>query len=124
PPSISRPAAPGGKFRRWTGTIVQYRRARRRPILPVVLTKGGHMRLLLAGACALLVSGCESMNQKVDASRQDRCQRADWAMVGERDGSTSGNQTMLGDRYSYICGDMYDDAPIPSKIRPCTPQGT
>ncbi|HKU47500.1 MAG TPA: hypothetical protein VJQ58_11495, partial [Burkholderiales bacterium] len=61
-------------------------------------------------ACALLVSGCESMNQKVDASRQDRCQRADWAMVGERDGSTSGNQTLLGDRYSYICGDMYDDA--------------
>ena len=68
------------------------------------------MRLLLAGACALLVSGCESMNQKVDASRQDRCQRADWSLVGERDGSTSGNQTLLGDRYSYICGDMYDDA--------------
>ena len=68
------------------------------------------MRLLLAGACALLVSGCESMNQKVDASRQDRCQRANWAEVGERDGSTSGNVTMLSDRYSYICGDMYDDA--------------
>jgi uncharacterized protein YceK len=68
------------------------------------------MRLLLAAACALLVSGCESMNQKVDASRQDRCQRADWAMVGERDGATSGNQTMLGERYAYICGDMYDDA--------------
>jgi hypothetical protein len=68
------------------------------------------MRLLLVGACALLVSGCDSMGQKVDASRQDRCQRADWAMVGERDGSTSGNQTMLGERYSYICGDMYNEA--------------
>ena len=68
------------------------------------------MRLLLAGACALLISGCESMSQKVDASRQDRCQRANWSEVGERDGSTSGNQTMLSDRYSYICGDMYDDA--------------
>jgi len=30
--------------------------------------------------------------------------------VGERDGATTGNQTMLSDRYSYICGDMYDDA--------------
>ena len=71
------------------------------------------MRVMLAvAACAALVSGCESMNQKVDASRQDRCQRADWAMVGERDGSTSGNQTMLGDRYSYICGERsgYCDA--------------
>ena len=68
------------------------------------------MRMLLAGACALLVMGCESMNQKVDASRQDRCAKADWATVGERDGSTSGNATMLSDRYSYICGDMYDDA--------------
>ena len=68
------------------------------------------MRMLLAGACAILVSGCESMNQKVDASRQDRCQRANWAEVGERDGATSGNQTLLSDRYSYICGDMYNDA--------------
>ena len=68
------------------------------------------MRLLLVGACAMLVSGCESWNQRVDASRQDRCQRADWAMVGERDGSTSGNVTMLSDRYAYICGDMYNDA--------------
>jgi hypothetical protein len=30
--------------------------------------------------------------------------------VGERDGATTGNQTMLSDRYAYICGDMYDDA--------------
>ena len=31
-------------------------------------------------------------------------------MVGERDGATTGNQTMLSDRYAYICGDMYKDA--------------
>jgi len=68
------------------------------------------MRLLLIGACAVLVTGCESWNQRVDASRQDRCQKADWAMVGERDGATTGNVTMLSDRYSYICGDMYNDA--------------
>ena len=68
------------------------------------------MRLFLVGACAILVLGCEAMGQKVDASRQDRCQRADWALVGERDGATSGNVTLMSDRYSYICGDMYDDA--------------
>ena len=68
------------------------------------------MRVLSAVAACVLVAGCESWNQKVDASRQDRCQRADWALVGERDGSTSGNQTLLSDRYSYICGDMYKDA--------------
>lgn len=69
------------------------------------------MRQVLALAALLsLLSGCDSMNQKVADSRQDRCQRADWAMVGERDGSTSGNQTLLSDRYSYICGDMYNDA--------------
>ena len=68
------------------------------------------MRVLIAAACALLVTGCESMGNRVDASRQDRCQRANWAEVGERDGATSGNQTLLSDRYSYICGDMYNDA--------------
>ena len=68
------------------------------------------MRLLLLGALALLVAGCESMNQKIDSSRQDRCAKADWGVVGERDGSTSGNVTMMSDRYSYICGDMYNDA--------------
>ena len=68
------------------------------------------MRLLLAVAACALVTGCESMSNKVDASRQDRCQRANWAEVGERDGATTGNQTLLSDRYSYICGDMYDDA--------------
>ena len=68
------------------------------------------MRLLLVGACATLLSGCQAWNQKVDDSRQDRCQRADWAQVGERDGATSGNVTLMSDRYSYICGDMYNDA--------------
>lgn len=68
------------------------------------------MRLLLVGACAVLVSGCQAWNQKVDASRQDRCERANWAEVGERDGATSGNVTLLSDRYAYICGDMYKDA--------------
>ena len=69
------------------------------------------MRPLLGVAvAAVLLTGCEAMGNKVDASRQDRCQRADWALVGERDGSTTGNVTLLSDRYSYICGDMYDDA--------------
>jgi len=69
------------------------------------------MRPLFTLAFAMpLIAGCAAMNEKVDASRQDRCQRADWALVGERDGATSGNVTMLGDRYAYICGDMYNDA--------------
>lgn len=68
------------------------------------------MRLLLIGACALFIAGCESMNQKVDASRQDRCQRANWSEVGERDGATSGTAAQMSDRYAHICGDMYDDA--------------
>jgi uncharacterized protein YceK len=68
------------------------------------------MRFLFLIAVGVLLSGCEAMSNKVDASRQDRCQRANWAEVGERDGATTGNQTMLSDRYSYICGDMYNDA--------------
>jgi uncharacterized protein YceK len=68
------------------------------------------MRLLLAVTACALVTGCESMSNKIDASRQDRCQRANWAEVGERDGATTGNQTLLSDRYAYICGDMYNDA--------------
>ena len=64
------------------------------------------MRVMLAvAACAALVSGCESMNQKVDASRQDRCQRGDWAQVGERDGMAG--SPLLADRYEYVCGDMF-----------------
>jgi len=68
------------------------------------------MRLVLCLTAVMALAGCEAMGNKVDASRQDRCQRANWSEVGERDGATTGNQTMLSDRYAYICGDMYDDA--------------
>jgi uncharacterized protein YceK len=67
------------------------------------------MRFLLALAGCALVAGCESFNTKLDASRQDRCQRADWAQVGERDG-TEGATTM-GERYAHICGDMFQPGP-------------
>ena len=60
-------------------------------------------------AAVLLLAGCESWNQKVDASRQDRCARADWAQVGERDGMSG--SPLLKDRYEYICGDMFKAAP-------------
>ena len=65
--------------------------------------------VLLIAACAVLVSGCESMNQKIDASRQDRCQRANWVEVGERDG-VEGAQGMA-ERYARICGDMFQPGP-------------
>jgi hypothetical protein len=65
--------------------------------------------VLLIATCALLVSGCESMNQKIDASRQDRCQRADWAQVGERDGVEGAKD--MAQRYSSICGDMFQPGP-------------
>ena len=69
------------------------------------------MRPLIGLALVLpLIAGCESMKANQAATYQDRCQRADWAQVGERDGSTSGNVTLLSDRYAYICGDMYNDA--------------
>ena len=67
------------------------------------------MRLVLAIVGCALVSGCESFNQKVDASRQDRCQRADWALVGERDGVEGA--TTMADRYQHICGDMFQPEP-------------
>ena len=62
------------------------------------------MRLLLAVGCAVVVSGCESMNEKIAASRQDRCERADWALVGERDGIAG---SAFGDRYEHICGELF-----------------
>ena len=49
------------------------------------------------------------MSQKIDASRQDRCERADWALVGERDG-VSGTP-LLADRYEYICGELFKPEP-------------
>jgi hypothetical protein len=64
------------------------------------------MRLFLVTACAaVLVTGCESFNTKLDASRQDRCQRADWAQVGERDGVEGA--TLMSERYAHICGDLF-----------------
>ena len=59
----------------------------------------------------LTLSGCAS----IDASRQDRCQRADWALVGERDG-VEGMRTM-GDRYANICGDMFQPGPYQEGLK-------
>jgi hypothetical protein len=67
------------------------------------------MRTPIIVAAVVLVAGCEAMSQKVDASRQDRCQRADWSQVGERDGISG--SPLLKDRYEYICGDMFQAAP-------------
>jgi hypothetical protein len=64
---------------------------------------------MLFAIAVLLVAGCQAMNEKIDASRQDRCQRADWAMVGERDG-VEGAMTMA-ERYAHICGDMFQPEP-------------
>ena len=60
-------------------------------------------------AAIVLVTGCESMSQKIDASRQDRCERADWALVGERDGMAG--HPLLADRYEYICGELFRAGP-------------
>ena len=60
------------------------------------------MRLALVAACVVMVSGCDSLNQKVAASRQDRCERADWALVGERDGVAG--PSSYAECYEYICG--------------------
>jgi hypothetical protein len=65
--------------------------------------------ILLIAACAALVSGCESMNQKIDTSRQDRCQRAEWSQVGERDGIEAAQG--MAERYARICGDMFQPDP-------------
>ena len=67
------------------------------------------MRLLLVTVCAVLVAGYEAMGEKIDASRQDRCQRAEWAKVGERDGLEGA--TTMADRYQHICGDMFQPGP-------------
>jgi hypothetical protein len=64
---------------------------------------------LILAASTLLVSGCESFNAKVDASRQERCQRADWAQVGERDGFD--NVTNVAQRYQAICGELFQPEP-------------
>lgn len=72
------------------------------------------MRLLLTVSACALVMGCEAMGERIDASRQDRCQRADWAQVGERDGVEGAN---MGDRYAHICGDLFQSAPYQEGLR-------
>jgi len=67
------------------------------------------MHAAIAVALVLLVSGCEGMSQKVHDSRQDRCARADWALVGERDGVTGA--LMQAERYAEICGEMFQPGP-------------
>ena len=71
--------------------------------------------LVLLAALLPLVSGCESMSNKIDASRQDRCQRADWVLVGERDGVDG--MRNLADRYSNICGDMFQPGPYQEGLK-------
>ena len=66
------------------------------------------MRLFLVIAGVVLTTGCESFRNRLDASRQDRCQRADWAQVGERDGVEGAS---MGERYAHICGDMFQPGP-------------
>jgi hypothetical protein len=73
------------------------------------------MRLLLVIAGAALVTGCESFSERVDASRQDRCQRADWAQVGERDGVEGASG--MAERYAHICGDLYQAAPYQEGLK-------
>ena len=67
------------------------------------------MRVTIAAALVVLVSGCEGMSQKVHDSRQDRCARADWAQVGERDGVTGA--VLQAERYAEICGEMFQPGP-------------
>ena len=73
------------------------------------------MRLLLIAACAALVTGCESVSNRVDASRQDRCQRADWNQVGERDGVEGANS--MAERYAHICGDLFQPGPYQEGLK-------
>ena len=72
-------------------------------------------RVLLIAACAMLASGCESMNQKIDASRQDRCQRADWKLVGQRDGVEG--MTTQAERYQNLCGELFQGAPYQEGLK-------
>ena len=68
------------------------------------------MRTLIASAVlATLLPACADMKEKVADSRQDRCERADWAQVGERDGLTG--HPLLADRYEYICGELFKPGP-------------
>jgi hypothetical protein len=64
---------------------------------------------------AAFASGCAGFEEKVAASRQDRCERADWKHVGERDGF-AGNAAQA-ERYEYICGELFQAAPYKEGLR-------
>jgi hypothetical protein len=68
-------------------------------------------RAALAFLIPFALAGCAS----VDASRQDRCQKAEWAKVGERDGLDG--QSTLGDKYEYICGDLFQRGPYEEGLK-------
>ena len=65
------------------------------------------MRFLLVVAASVpFLAACEAMNQKVETSQQDRCQRANWALVGERDGRDG--YSGMAQRYDHICGPLFN----------------
>ncbi|MGH6785157.1 MAG: hypothetical protein ACREBP_11110 [Sphingomicrobium sp.] len=67
------------------------------------------MRVVIALAvCVPLASAC-ALDDKIAASRQDRCERADWKLVGQRDG-VEGVSTQA-ERYQYICGELFKPGP-------------
>ena len=73
------------------------------------------MKPFLIAAAACLVSGCAGLNEKIDASRQDRCERADWLLVGQRDGVEG--VTTQAERYQYICGELFKPEPYREGLR-------
>jgi hypothetical protein len=68
------------------------------------------MRVLLAALLGTTFLGaCAAMDEKIDVSRQDRCARANWSDVGQRDGIEAAHG--MADRYAHICGDMFQPEP-------------
>ncbi|HEX6530629.1 MAG TPA: hypothetical protein VF004_12495 [Burkholderiales bacterium] len=65
--------------------------------------------------CCVLLAGCAGMQEKIDASRADRCARADWKDVGLRDG-VEGVSTMAG-RYEHFCGVMFKPGPYKEGVQ-------
>jgi hypothetical protein len=64
---------------------------------------------IVLAVCTPLIAGCESMSDKIAASRQDRCERADWKEVGLRDGVEG--VTTQAERYQMICGELFQPGP-------------
>ncbi len=62
-----------------------------------------------------LLAACASMNEKIAASRQERCEKADWKLVGQRDGveGVKGADT----RYAHICGDLFQPGPYSEGLK-------